>query len=260
MKFSGSARRVELKNNQGRKIVGLIDLPKNQGRSPVVVICHGFTGYKEEIHLKSLAQTLAKNGIAAMRFDFTNERGESDGTIEDINFSQELADLKSVIDFISYQGFIDPARIGLAGHSMGGQVALTYGPTDPRIKVLADLAGVAYRGAQDTELEKKLRGRADHFQKNGFLFIWGYKIKFDFYTDLLKHDTLSQVKKISIPTIIVHGRTDRIVPLKHSQTVYEILREPKRLVVIDGMPHTWRQPIHYKKVNPLVAEWFKKYL
>ena len=51
----------------------------------------------------------------------------------------------------------DALGIGLAGHSMGGQIVLTYAPTDPRIKVLADLAGVAYRGAQDTELEKKLK-------------------------------------------------------------------------------------------------------
>jgi len=259
-------KKAYLKNQTGQRIVGLFDLPKGRGQFPVVIICHGFKGYKEQRHLKTLAQQLAKNGIAAFRFDFTNEVGGSAGTIENIKFSQELIDLRSVIDFVSKQKFVNPTKLGLAGHSLGGQVILTYTPTDPRIKVLADLAGVTYRGAGDTNLEKGFRGKTDQIKQAGYFIVESrskrkkYKIRFDFYTDLLKHDTLGQIKKINIPTLIIHGSEDSSVPLKHSQTAYKLLSQPKRMVIILGAPHTWKEPQHYKKINPIIVGWFKKYL
>lgn len=264
-------RKVTFKNNKGQKIVGLLNIPKGQPPYPAVVICHGFKGYKEQLHLQTLATKLAQNGIVALRFDFTNEVGGSFGKLEDITFSQGLKDLKSTIDYVAKQKFVDKKRIGLTGHSLGGQQILHYTPTDKRVKALVDLAGVIYRGDGGTNMERAVKKQLNQAKKTGYYYIISkrtkktYKIKLNFYYDVLKHDTPAQVKKIKVPTLIIHGSKDETVALKNSRGAYKLLKQTKKLVIIPGAPHTWRgnddpKGKFQKIINPIVVEWFKKYL
>ena len=264
-------KKVSFKNQKNQKLVGILNIPKGKPPFPAVIICHGFRGYKEQGHLKTLATELANAGIMAFGFDFGNGVGKSYGKLEDIDFRQYLGDLKSAVDFISRQKFVDKRKIGLAGHSLGGQLILHYAPTDKRIKVLADLAGVVFRGAGKTSIEKNVKPQFKEAKKLGYFFIYSkktgrrYRIKISYYFDLLKHNTPNQVKKIKIPVLIVHGSKDESVSLSHSRLAYKLLRQPKRLVIIPGAPHTWRGKDDpggkfQKKINPIVADWFKKYL
>jgi len=77
---------------------------------------------------------------------------------------------------------------------------------------------------------------------------------------LLKRNTLSQVAKIKVPTLVVHGSDDISVPVKHSKMVFKELKSAKKLAIIKGAPHTWKKPVDYQRVNPIVLDWFKKYL
>ena len=88
--------------------------------SPLVLMLHGFTGWKEEEHLATLARALADVGIASVRWDAPGS-GESEGTFEDdYRLSSYVASVDSVIDWAG-GGF---GNIGIWGHSMGGFVAL----------------------------------------------------------------------------------------------------------------------------------------
>lgn len=264
-------RKISFKNNIGQRIVGILHKPQGKPPFPAVVICHGFKGYKEQLHLQTIATKLAQEGIVALRFDFTNEVGGSFGKLEDITFSQGLKDLKSAVDYIAKQKFVDKNRIGLAGHSLGGQQILHYTPTDKRIKALVDLAGVVYRGDGSTNMERSVKKQSDNIKKTGYFFLVSkrtkkkYRIKGRFYTDILKHNTPAQVKKIKVPTLIIHGSKDETVALSNSTKAYKLLKQPKKLVIIPGAPHTWRGKADSKgkyraQINPLVVEWFKKYL
>jgi len=264
-------KKVTFKNNKKQRLVGILNLPEGKGLFPAVIICHGFKGYKEQLHLKTIAAQLAKNGIVALRFDFGNGVGESYGKLENITFTQYLGDLKTAIDYISKQKFIDKKRIGLVGHSLGGQLILTYTPTDKRIKVLVDLAGVVFRGGGKTHMEKTIKPQLKQAERTGYFFIKSkrtgnkYKIKTIYYFDLLKYDTPAQVKKIKTPVLIIHGSKDETVDLAHPRLAYRLLKQPKKLVIIPGAPHTWRGKDDpggkfQKKINPIVVSWFKQYL
>lgn len=264
-------KKISLKNNKGQKIAGIFNIPKGSGPFPAVIICHGFKGYKEQGHLRTLATELARNGIAALRFDFGNGVGKSYGKMEDISLTQYLEDLKVVVDFISKQKFVDKKRLGLTGHSLGGQLVFHYAPADKRVKALVGLAGSYYRGKGRTGLEKKAISQMAEAKKTGYFFINSertkkrYKIKIDFYFDLIKHDTIKQIKKIKIPSLLLHGSKDSSVRQSSSRDLYKLLKQPKKLIVIPGAPHTWRGQADpkgkfQKKINPIVADWFKEYL
>jgi len=264
-------KKVSFKNNAGKQLIGVLNIPLGKPPFPAVIICHGFKGYKEQMHLKTLAAELAKKGIISFRFDFGNGVGESYGKLEDITFTQYLQDLKSAVNYLSKRNFVNQKRIGLAGHSLGGQLILHYAPTDKRIKVLADLAGVVFRGAGKTNLEENLKVQLAEAKRSGYFFITSkrtgkkYKIKLGYYFELLKHNTPAQIKKIKVPVLIIHGSKDETVSLDHPRLAYKLLRQPKKLMIIKGAPHTWRgedDPGNkfQKKINPIVVEWFKKYL
>ncbi|MFA6254697.1 MAG: alpha/beta fold hydrolase [Patescibacteria group bacterium] len=264
-------KRVVFKSKVGQKLVGIFDIPKGKPPFPAVIICHGFKGYKEQMHLKSLASLLAKKGILAFRFDFGNGAGQSYGKLEDIMFSQYLRDLKTAVDYLSHNKLVDKKRIGLAGHSLGGQLILHYAPIDKRITVLADLAGVVFRGAGKTNLEKNTKEQLAEAKKTGYFFVYSkrtgkkYRIKVGYYFELLKYNTPERIKKIKIPILIIHGSKDESVALSHPYLAYKLLKSTKKLVIIKGAPHTWRgknDPGNkfQKKINPIVVEWFKKYL
>jgi dipeptidyl aminopeptidase/acylaminoacyl peptidase len=230
------------------------------------VVCHGFKGTKDAVYLKTLAHTLAARGIAAFRFDFTNEAGESEGKIENILFTQKLRDIGAVVGYVSRQKFVDAKRIGLAGHSQGGQAILTYAPKDARVKALADLAGPSYRGEGNTGVEKTIRKQSPDAKKTGYFTLYSktqkktYRIKLRFYYDLMSYDTAAQIKKIKVPTLIVHGSADTSVPLVHSRRAYQLLKQPKRLVIVDGAPHSWKEAKYYRPINSIIASWFEIYL
>ena len=264
-------KKISFLNDKRQNIVGLLNIPNGRGPFPAVIICHGLKGYKEQAHLKSLASALASQGLAALRFDFTNEVGKSFGQLENVKFSQELKDLKAAIDYLTRQKFVDAGRIGLVGHSLGSQLVFHYAPTDRRVKVLAGLAGSYIRGKGLTNLEKQAQAYLPPASRKNYFYIYSkrtkkrYKIKIDFYYDLLKHDTSARIKKIKIPALLVHGTKDYNVALLNSRKVYRMLKGPKKLAIILGAPHTWRGKADpggkfQKKINPLVVNWFKEYL
>ena len=137
-----SEEKVFFKNKKGKKIVGILHTPKKEHihhKIPCVIICHGFTGFKEETWIVNLAKELEDHYIASLRCDFTNS-GESEGSWEGLKTSEEIEDLKSMIDYVENINFVDKDKIGVAGHSLGGLVSIVTASQDPRIKVLVTLS------------------------------------------------------------------------------------------------------------------------
>ena len=60
---------VLITNKKDLKLASVIHRPKAEGRCPGVILIHGFTGSKEELHIKQLGIDLAENGFVAVRFD-----------------------------------------------------------------------------------------------------------------------------------------------------------------------------------------------
>ncbi|MBQ0077734.1 MAG: alpha/beta fold hydrolase [Bacteroidales bacterium] len=87
-----------------------------------MIICHGLTGHKDELHLTTLADSLQSYGVASVRFDF-NGHGEYDTPFSQHTLAKEMDDLQVIFDYVSSLPWVDTGRIGLTGHSQGGAVA-----------------------------------------------------------------------------------------------------------------------------------------
>ncbi|MFF1817539.1 alpha/beta hydrolase family protein [Kribbella sp. NPDC058245] len=127
-------------------------------RLPLVVLSPGFKRPRAE--LTSLAEDLASHGMAVVLIDHTYENvattfpdgrvtgcvacGNNDDTFWKKLQRERAKDVSFVLDSLTrskWASLIDPARIGMAGHSVGGAAALGSMVNDPRIKAGIDIDG-----------------------------------------------------------------------------------------------------------------------
>jgi dienelactone hydrolase len=124
----------------GYSIPGVLTFPRAGGRHasyPTVLMLHGTASQKDEVGdmYKREAQKLGALGIASLRIDFA---GSGDSTLPQTAFTytEEVADTKTALTWLTHHAQVDAARLGLLGFSQGGRVASTVAGTDPRVKAV----------------------------------------------------------------------------------------------------------------------------
>src|SRR5215207_1358933 len=114
-------------------------LPADGGRSPAVVLAHGFGGSKDSV--ADDARDLAGRGYVVLTYS-ARGFGESTGQIGLNDPRSEVADLSTLIDVLAERDDVrqdgdgDP-RVGVAGGSYGGGVALLGAAHDDRVDAIA---------------------------------------------------------------------------------------------------------------------------
>jgi pimeloyl-ACP methyl ester carboxylesterase len=93
-----------------------------------------------------IADHLAKNGIAVLRFDDRGV-GESGGSSQFATSADFATDVRAAVNFLKDDKRIDAGKIGLIGHSEGGLIAPMVAE-DGDIAFIVSLAGPGIRGAE----------------------------------------------------------------------------------------------------------------
>jgi len=106
--------------SHGVLINGLVYSPPGAGPHPTLVICHGLPGNEKNL---DLAQAVRRAGWNAVTFNYRGSWG-SPGSFR---FAQNPQDADAVLAYLrdptnSAKLGVDPKRIAIAGHSMGGWV------------------------------------------------------------------------------------------------------------------------------------------
>lgn len=225
-----------IEGTDGRKIPVDLHVPEvGNDRVPVIIFLHGFKGFKDWGHFPLACEYMSRSGFAVARFNFS-WNGTSPEKPEEFcepeqfgrnTFSRELEDLDLVIENLwwsfSLQSRIDPARLGLLGHSRGGGTALLKAAQDSRVKAVATWAGVSdfEKRMNPPELEQWIKYGviAVPNLRTGQILPMYLDIRNDFYANQSKLDIQAAVKSIQMPQLIVHGTKDTSVPLVEAEKI-----------------------------------------
>ncbi len=130
--------------SHGALLNALVYVAAGAGPHPAVLLLHGFPGNERNL---DLAQDIRRAGWDVLFFDY---RG-SWGSPGDFSFAHCIEDTASAIDYlkqpaVTKQLRLDPSRIVLIGHSMGGFMAVQAAAADPSVEAIglisaADLGG-----------------------------------------------------------------------------------------------------------------------
>lgn len=236
-------------DSSGYQLAAVLHTPSGRGKSPCIVMCHGYTGNKVEAHrlFVQAARRFASDGFAVLRFNFRGS-GESEGGFEEMTFSGELQDFARALDIAEAEPAVDASQIAVLGLSLGGAVVLCGSALDKRPRAVVAWSAPATL-ARFPEFLRKLPlvtlrpGLEAYEQENGFY------VGKAFVEDAPRHRPLDEVGKIvPRPVLLIHGREDRTVPLEDAERLYGAVMEPRRLLAIEGGDHVFTKWHHMNRV------------
>ncbi|PWI04972.1 ABC transporter ATP-binding protein [Streptomyces sp. NWU339] len=247
------------------------------GRRPAVLLGHGFGGSKNDV--RQQAEELAREGYAVLTWSARNF-GRSTGKIGLNDPKGEVADVSRLIDWLAKQPEVqldedgDP-RLGMAGASYGGAIALLTAGHDDRVDAIApaityfDLAEALFpngvfkklwagvfvnTGGGCEKFEPALCRMYERVAESGTPDAEA--------VELLKERSPSAVAdRIDVPTLLMQGQNDSLFPLGHADAAAKAIRANGAPVDVDWIAggHDGGEP-EADRVRTRTLAWFDRYL
>ncbi|GAA4443180.1 alpha/beta hydrolase family protein [Phytohabitans houttuyneae] len=122
----------------GETLLGVLHLPAGPGPHPVVVVLHGFPGNERNF---DLAHALRRGGYASLVFHYRGSWGVGGSW----SWGNVFEDAAGVVRAVRGGAFaathrLDPSRVAVVGHSLGGYTALRTAAADPGVAAVASFA------------------------------------------------------------------------------------------------------------------------
>jgi pimeloyl-ACP methyl ester carboxylesterase len=125
----------------GEKLAATLALPPDGADVPVpsVMLCQGLSGVRNAV-LPELADAFAARGFASLRFDYLG-CGDSDGDPGWVDPAARVRQAHVAFEWLAARAEVDSHRMGVYGHSYGGQTAIAVASRDRRVGAAAAVSG-----------------------------------------------------------------------------------------------------------------------
>src|SRR5512135_1231813 len=122
----------------GSKLNGLMYVANGPGPHPTVIILHGYPGNERNL---DLAQAIRRAGMNVLYFDYRGTWGSGG----EFSIAHALEDVAKAVERTRSEEWasayrVDPDRVALVGHSLGGFLGAITTAEDDRILCFASLA------------------------------------------------------------------------------------------------------------------------
>ncbi|MFE0803502.1 CocE/NonD family hydrolase [Streptomyces sp. NPDC058812] len=247
------------------------------GDRPAVLLAHGFGGSKADV--RKQAESLAQDGYAVLTWS-ARGFGKSTGKIGLNSPDGEVADVSRLIDWLAKQPQVrldekgDP-RVGVAGGSYGGAVALLAAGHDKRVDAIAP--AITYWNLSDAlfpngvfkklwaGLFVNLGGGCDRFEDQ--LCRMYQRVAESGQPDPEAVELLGERSpqavgdRIDVPTLLMQGQADSLFPLGQADRAAQAIRANGAPVAVDWISggHDGGD-LETDRVQARVGAWFDRYL
>lgn len=260
--------------SEGYKIYGLLtvpETPKPENGYPVIIFNHGYippTEYKTNERYVAYVDTFARNGYVVFKSDYRGH-GRSEGKAEGAYFSPSYtADVLNALESVKKLEYVNPDKIGMWGHSMGGTITQRALVINPDIKAAVIWGGVV--GSYEdiyTEWWSKRRNpnptnatmNSNRSSRQTFISQHGEpNLANAFWSSISATSYLTFQKA---PVSLHHGYSDETVPYQLSQLYYNALKKAgieSEIFFYEGNDHNISQSFNLAIERSL--EFFDKYL
>ncbi len=225
----------------------------------VVIVAHGFKGYKDYGMFPRIAETIAARGLIAHRFNFSHSGMTNEiatfarpDLFERDTWNKQVYDLRAVIEAVT-AGTLDGRDLPfvLFGHSKGGVSVLLAAGRYADADGVPQPAGVATASAPST-CNSMTAGQQQALTEQGFLVSPSSRTGQELRVGRIHldeqleapddHDLLKVAGRIACPVLIVHGEADPTVPASCAGQIGGALRGAARVEIVTGADHVFNTP------------------
>lgn len=243
--------KVFFKNSKGNNLCGIISKPSSSKNRLVMILCHGLSSNKNSRTNLALTEKLGKHKISSFRFDLYGH-GESEGKFENLTVSEAVNDILQAIKFLKAKG---GKKIGLVGSSFSGSASLIVASKTKDLSFLALKSPVS--DYEEVEEKRKKKKGLEEWKRRSYNYYDSgdgrkLKLNYTFFEDFKNNNGYKVARKIKIPTLIVHGDADEVVPFKQSVKISKLISNCK-LYRIKGAGHDYSNPRHREEMLQAVV-------
>jgi len=232
-------KRIEYSTRDGKKLVGIIGIPTEV--RGFALLTHGINVDKNEFgnFYSDLADALYAAGVASLRFDFRGH-GESSGSSMEVSVLGDELDINASIAQV--QDHWDGKILFVATSFGAGPMILVANREPNRVKGLALIAPVL--DYKRTFLEPVTPWAKASFnpkaikksRETGYIVLDDVRLSSKILEEFATIRPYELLGKLDLPTLIIHGDKDSMVPYSVSKEV-AATRQSIRLVTIRNGDH-----------------------
>lgn len=207
-------------------------------KKPIIIISHGFKGFRNWGFIPYFAEVLTNKGCFAINIDFSMNGilDETKSFYDNDNFSnntvsRQVADLKQLITHLQAKLITEiqdlnnswNGEIHLIGHSLGGATSLIASNELSGISSLTLLASIS-------NIMRTTPRQVAIWKEKGYIEVTvpsGQKLQqnYIYWEDKLaneeRFDLLKIIGSTQLPVNIIHGMQDITVPFKEAEALFE---------------------------------------
>ncbi len=239
----------------GVKLAARLDLPSGPPRAWALLV-HGFTCSMDLAITRRIAEGLAGEGIAVLRFDLPGH-GKSDGRFAETTFTDYRAAVLAAVAFMRDK-FSAPTI--LVGHSLGGAAILSAAGEIAEAKAIVTIG----TPADVAEVVRLIGASPEQVQESGEaeVIIEGhrFRIRREFLDDAASHKITDALPHLRKALLVMHAPRDAIVGIEHAARLYAAARHPKSFVSLDHADHLLSDSRDAAYAARVIAAWASRFV
>jgi uncharacterized protein len=234
-------------DSDGHRLVGVLYLARGGEPKPTALLLHGCPGLEKNL---DLAVRLRDRGWNALVFHYRGCWGSA-GRYDLRTVPRDVA---AAVGYLTGCPRVDPGRIAVVGHSMGGWAAIMTASSEPRLRAVAVYGAAPRLGAS-------LRLGPDRVEEEftRFLAVAPQDLAAQLATVGEQMDALGAVTAIRPrPLLVVHGTRDPWVPVTQARELAARAGPWCRYVEVEGANHAFSW--HRAELADMIAGWLSERL
>jgi dienelactone hydrolase len=119
-------------DSAGTECAAWLYRPEGEGKQPLVVMAHGFSGTRE-LRFDAYAERFCAAGIGALVFDYRHFGASAGEPRQLLSVSKQQADYHAAIAYARELDWVDPDRVAVFGSSFSGGHVIAIAAQDKRL-------------------------------------------------------------------------------------------------------------------------------